>query len=296
MPRPLRAHLRAALLVILPVSARAAQNDFFPTDMVALPDGSNNVALYAAHQSLSGLWTNGTRTTSGELSMDLLAVRAARHYTVGEHGQYTVAPLLVLSASDLGRNAVLAAAGPPTSGFADLRIGGAFWFHVDRENRDYALATLSVSLPTGDYSSASTLNIGENRVKTVLALGWMKTLDKRWVLELSPEVAFFGDNTKFAGAHRLSQDTAYAVTGTLRHKFTQGWHVYASAQVNRGGATQRDDVAFRGAPDNTRVAVGTLLGVGESSQLQLRYAKDVEFSSGFRNDGEVALRWSTSFR
>lgn len=296
MPRPLRARLRAALLVILPISAGAAQNDFFPTDMVALPDGSSNIALYAGQQSLSGPWVNGVRTAQGELSMDLLAVRAARHYSVGENGQYTVAPLLVLSGADLGRNAALALAGPPDSGLADLRIGGAFWFHVDRENRDYALAVISVSLPTGDYSPASTLNIGENRIKTVLALGWMKTLDKRWVMELSPEVAFFGDNTRFAGTERLSQDTAYAMTGTLRYKFTQGWHVYGSAQFNRGGATQRDDVAFRGAPDNTRVAVGTLLGVGPSSQIQLRYAKDVEFSNGFRNDGEVALRWATSFR
>ncbi len=296
MPRLPRASPRAALLAIFPMAAGAAQNDFFPTDMVALPGGSSNVAVYAARQSLSGPWTDGVRTAAGELTVDLVAVRATRHYSVGEQGQYTLAPLLVLSASDLDRNATLAAAGPPASGFGDLRVGGAFWFHVDRENRDYALATLSVVLPTGEYAPSSTLNIGENRVKTVLALGWMKTLDRRWVLEVSPEVAFFGDNREYQSTRRLSQDTAYALTGTLRYKLTPGWHVYATAQLNRGGATQRDGVAFRGAPDNTRAAVGMLLATGENSQVQLRYAKDVEFSNGFRNDGEIALRWSTAFR
>ena len=224
-------------------------------------------------------------------------------FAVGDEGQYTIAPIVVLNTADTTTESPLSnVVGKRASGTGDLRLGTAFWFHIDRVNRDYALASVFVSLPTGDYAPTQSLNIGENRVKAVLSLGWMKTLAQKWVLEMSPEVAFFGDNDRYyarttngAGIFRLSQDVAYAATGSLRYKFTPTFHAYASAQVNRGGATQLNDQAYSGAPDNTRLAVGALLFTGNSSQVQLRYAQDVEAKNGFRNDGEVALRWSIYF-
>jgi hypothetical protein len=78
------------------------------------------------------------------------------------------------------------------------------------------MATVIVSLPTGSYTPSQAVNIGENRMKTVVSLGWMQPLSSRWVLDLVPEVAFFGDNKEYLGNSRLSQDTAYAMSGTLR--------------------------------------------------------------------------------
>ena len=291
----------AALLAILPPLALAAQNDFFPTDFVALNDGKANVAVYAAQQSLNGPWKDGSpQAYASDGKTNLVAIRASRMFSFGENGQYTIAPVVVLSAADTQANAPLSnIVGKSASGFGDLKLGTAFWFHVDRVNRDYALASLFVSLPTGDYSDKQTLNIGENRVKGVLSIGWMKTLAERWVLELAPEVAFFGDNNRYyvypGAIKRLSQDIAYAATGSLRYKFLPTFHGYASAQVNRGGATQLDGQSHTGAPENTRLAVGALLFTADNSQVQLRYAQDVDAKNGFRNEGEVALRWSVFF-
>jgi len=66
--------------------------------------------------------------------------------------------------------------------------------------------------------------------------------------------------------------------------------------VNRGGETQLDGVRRTGAPDNTRLALGTILFGTNNHMLQLRYSRDVQIENGNRNDGEMAIRWSTYFK
>jgi hypothetical protein len=128
----------------------------------------------------------------------------------------------------------------------------------------------------------------------------MQPLGSSWVLDLVPELAFFGTNKEYVGINqlgnsRLSQDMAYAMTGTLRYKATRTIHWYGTAQVNRGGATQLNGAALTGAPNNTRLALGALIFSAENSQVQLRYARDIQIDNGLRNTGEIMLRWSTIF-
>jgi hypothetical protein len=255
----------ALLLMMAAGHLVAAQNDQQPTDFVSLPNGTTNAAIYAARQSVDGPWKNGTQLRQGEGSSNLLVIRLNRHFSVGEEGKYTVAPLMTLSASDTHANATLVPMrGGEASGLGDLRLGTAFWFHSDHVNREYVMATFIVSLPTGSYIPTQAVNIGENRTKTVLSLGWMQPLGSSWVLDLVPELAFFGTNKEYVGINqlgnsRLSQDMAYAMTGTLRYKATRTIHWYGTAQVNRGGATQLNGTALTGAPNNTRLALGALI-------------------------------------
>ncbi len=301
MPRPILRRLCAFLLASAAGPVLAAQNDQQPTDFISLPNGTANVALYAARQSFDGLWKNGIKTPRVEGSTNLTVLRANWHFSLGEEGKYTIAPLVALSAIETNANAPSAPLLRGTaSGVGDLRLGTAFWFYSDHANREYLMATVIVSLPTGAYTPTQSVNIGENRTKTVLSLGWMQPLGSRWVLDLVPEVAFFGDNKEYIGINRLgnsrlSQDMAYAMSGTLRYKATQAIHWYGTAQVNRGGATQLNGAVLTGAPDNTRLALGALIFSSDKSQIQLRYARDVQIENGFRNTGEILLRWSTVF-
>lgn len=288
--------LCAVLLAATTQATLAAQNDQQPTDFIALPNRTVNIALFAARQTLDGPWQDGVQRAQGDGSANLIALRANWHFSVGEDDQYTIAPLIAISAADTHTNAGLVPPrGGDASGYSDLRLGMAFWFHRDHVNREYRMATLIVSVPTGTYNPKQAVNIGENRTKTVLSLGWMQPIGSSLVLDLVPEVAFFGDNKEFLGTNRLSQDTAYAMSATLRYKATPLIHWYTTAQVNRGGATQRNDILFSRAPDNTRLALGALLVASEKSQVQLRYARDVDIKNGSRNTGELMLRWSTIF-
>lgn len=286
-----------ALCVEASSTAYAAQNDQQPTDFVALPNGSLNVAAAISHQSLDGPWENGIKKRTGEGSADIFVLRLIRHYSIGEEGKYTIAPVIALSSAQTYADAkAVPFKGGDASGLGDLRLGTAFWFYRNDADREYVMSSLVFSLPTGEYVASQPVNIGENRIKTVVSLGWMQPLGQRWVLDLVPEVAFFGDNTQYLGNFRLSQDVAYAMTSTLRHKATERVHWYGSAQINRGGATQVSNGSSTAAPENTRLALGTLLFIDNSSQIQLRYAKDVNIQNGFRNTGEIALRWSTVFK
>ncbi len=279
------------------LSAYAAQNDQLPTDLVALPDGSINVAVYASHQSLSGPWMDGSKLRPGEGSVTLGAFRINRHFVFGDNDKYSIAPVMALTTVSSEADAKLVtASGREASGFGDLRLGTVFWFHKDNVNREYANASVFFSLPTGDYEPAKAVNVGENRMKTILSMGWMQPLGSHWVLDLIPEIAFFGDNTRYLGNRRLSQDTAYAMTGMLRYKATPKLHWYTTAQLNRGGETQLDGVRRTGAPNNTRVAVGAILFGSNNHMLQLRYSRDVQIDNGYRTDGEMAVRWSTYFK
>lgn len=297
MNRPIPKRFLALLCSLGSLTAHGAQNDQLPTDLVALPDGSINIALYAAHQPLSGPWLDGTKLRSGEGSTQLGVLRVNRHFNLGANDQYTLAPVLVLTTAGSEANAkMVTLPGRESSGLGDVRLGAVLWFHKDDVNRQYGTVNLFFSLPTGDYEPAKAVNVGENRMKTIVSGGWMQPLGRQWVLDLIPEIAIFGDNTRYLNNRRLSQDVAYAMTGMLRYKATPTVHWYGSAQVNRGGETQVNGVPRTGAPDNTRLALGAILFGSNNNMLQLRYSRDVSIENGYRNEGEMAIRWSTFFR
>lgn len=194
---------------------------------------------------------------------------------------------MALSQADVNANATLGSSifGPGASGMGDLRLGNAFWFHIDRPNRAYGLIGLFAILPTGDYDSSRILNVGENRRRYVLSAGWMQPIGGKWLMEVSPEIAVYGDNDQYLGNRIRSQDTSYALTTYLRYRQSDAWQFYGGGQINRGGASQVTGANPTGGPDNTRLYLGTIFFTSPKKQWQLRYSKDVKIDNGFRSDG-----------
>ena len=281
---------------VLSSAASAAVNDIYPTDFIALSNGSLNITVYAGHQKSSGPYTNGVRST-GEINIYHLVLRASRIFSVGQNDQYAWAPVLVLGSADVNGNAALnnPIFGGGASGMGDLRLGNAFWFHIDRPNRTYGLIGLFAILPTGDYDRSRILNVGENRMRYVLTAGWMQPIGGKWLMEVSPEIAVYGDNDQYLGDKVRSQENSYALTTYLRYRQTDALQFYGGAQINRGGVSQVSGANPGGGPDNTRLYLGTLLFTSPKSQWQLRFSKDVKIENGFRSDGELSLRYLMSF-
>lgn len=290
-------HYMASAAWVLSAAATAAVNDIYPTDFVALPNGSLNVTVYAGHQKSSGTYSNGSRQLAGEVNINQLVVRASRVFSVGQNNQYAWAPVVVFSQADVNGNAALSnpTFGGGASGMGDLRLGNAFWFHIDRPNRTYGLIGLFATLPTGDYDSSKILNVGENRMRYVLAAGWMQPIGGKWLMEVSPEIAVYGDNDQYLGNKVRSQENSYALTTYLRYRQSDVWQFYGGAQINRGGAALVNGAQRTGEPDNTRLYLGTLFFAAPKNQWQLRYSKDVKIENGFRSDGELSLRYLMSF-
>lgn len=294
---PLAAAALALIASATALPATAAVNDVLPTDYVALQEGTTNLSLYAFNQRLSGPWRDGNLSLRGELDVNLVALRLSRTFSVGEQGKYALAPVIVLPWADgEARGLPALPFGRQASGQGDLRVGLSFWHHIDRVNREYSTLTVFAMLPTGDYNPSQLLNAGENRTKLVLSAGWLRQLGARWVLDIGPELAFYGDNRAYLGNRVLSQDPSFALTGWLRYRITPALQWMNGAQLNRGGASYANGTLATGAPNNTRLSTGLLLHTSSQQQWILRYSRDVSADNGFRLENELMLRYSVSFR
>ena len=273
----------------------AAVNDVFPTDYIALKDGTLNSTFYLSHRELKGPYSKGDKLFNGAVDSDLAAIRLSYHMNIGQH--YTFAPVAVMSwvnsQSSLGVASKVF--GDETKGLTDLRLGGSFWFHRDYDKRQYAAVSLIAAIPTGHYDEHQILNAGENRWKWILGGGIIFPIGERLVIDLSPEVAWYGDNNDYLVQNKLEQEVSYALTGYLRYKFTPDFQLVTGAQVNRGGANAINGIDQHNAPENTRLSVGILYVTSNKDQWQLRYSNDLNAQYGFRTTNEVTLRLTSQF-
>lgn len=285
--------ITALLSICTPVSA--AVNDVFPTDYIALKDGTLNTTLYIGHREQQGPYVNGHKVFDGSINSSLAAIRLSYHMDIAE--RYTFAPVAVMSWVDSSSGPALLsrAIGDETKGLTDLRLGGTFWFHRNFDRREYAAVSLFAALPTGHYDERQILNSGENRWKWILSGGLMLPIGNRLVVDLSPEIAWYGDNNDYLVQHRLEQDTSYALTGYLRYRVTPDFQLVTGAQINRGGATSIDGRDLNNAPENTRLSLGILYLTPGRDQWQLRYSHDASTEYGFKTTNEVILRLTSQF-
>lgn len=284
--------LPAMLLSWLSFSvSRAAVNDVMPGDF--FPPAQHSLALYAYDRNFSGPYAQGRQLLDGRIDSQALAVRAV--WATRWQG-YRVVPIMVLSAARSAADHPLdTLIGQQASGWGDARFGLSIWPLEDKEKARYLGVTAMLLAPTGDYEPRQVLNIGEHRWRFVLSGGFQQEIIPNLLFELSPEVAWYGDNDDYRAGRRLEQDNGHALTTYLRYRLSPSWHVHVGAQLNRGGATHIDGVDQNNPADNTRAMAGvTWIGSG-GQQLILRLAQDTRIENGFKTRSEVMLRFSQSY-
>lgn len=280
-----------AAIAGLPILAGAAVNDVFPADFVSLPTGTTTAALYAFERNSSGPYRAGKKTLNGSFDNQVAALRLTQ---VMDIAGIKVSPLAVLSWShlDFTPAALQRALAPEAEGYGDLRLGSTAWLLDDAQAGHFLGLSGILSLPTGTYHVAQPVNVGENRYRFTLSAGWVHPLVVRDLLfEISPEIAWYGDNRRYLGNHRLAQDCSYALTGYLRYRVTLPWQIHVGWQGNWGGSTRIDGIEQNNAPSNQRWMAGVTWNADRYNQLILRLGQDFKADNGFKLDREVALRW-----
>ena len=132
-------------------------------------------------------------------------------------------------------------------------------------------------------------------MRYIVSAGWMQPIGGKWLIDISPEIAVYGEDDRYMGTYVRTQDTSYALTTYLRYRQSDVWQFYGGAQINRGGATQVGGIELTGAPNNTRMYLGSMLFTSPKQQWQLRYSRDVQIDNGMRSEGEISLRYLVSF-
>lgn len=180
-----------------------------------------------------------------------------------------------------------------------LRVGA--FIPLDTFNRlpdaldspEFEALVMSVMQTKGNsHHATQALNLGENRYRFVLSAGWVHSLFVRdLLLEVSPEIAWYGDNDRYLGSRRLAQESSQALTTYLRYRITLPWQVHLGWQGNWDGSTRIDGVDQDNAAKNQRWLAGVTWNADARNQLILRWAQDYQIDNGFKLDREIALRW-----
>ena len=291
--------MRPYLLICLALSLlaqplRASVNEVLPGDYFPLQPGDTSLALYFFDRNLSGPYAQGRKQFDGSIDSQTLALRLVNFFRVGDTTASTVV-VLPWTTSEVSPAPLATRLGAKSTGFGDLRLGITAWPVNDRENANYLGITAMVIAPSGAYDHSQVINTGENRWRFVLGGGWQKDITPQWLVELSPEIAYYGDNDDYYKGHRLAQRTTYALTGYLRYRLNTTWHLYVGGQVNRGGETQINGVDLNNQANNDRLMAGVTWFLPERQQLILRAAHDTSLDNGFRASREIAVRYQKTF-
>jgi hypothetical protein len=282
------------ICLLMPVAGYAAVNDVLPGDYYPLQPGQTSLTAYAYDRELQGPYAGGRKTFDGRIDSTILSLRAARFFQIGDT---TLAGVVVLPWSDTQTApAPLATAlGAKAQGLSDLRLGLTAWLINDKTTAHYLGLSGMLLAPTGEYNAQQVLNAGENRWRYVLSAGWQKDITPRFLVELSPEIAFYGDNDNYAGNRRLEQRTSQALTGYLRWRISPAWHVHVGGQLNRGGETRINGVDQHNPANNDRVMAGISWFLPGQQQVILRVARDTAIDNGFGTGREILLRYQKGF-
>ena len=282
------------ICLLMPVAGYAAVNDILPGDYFPLQPGQTTLTAYTYDRELQGPYAGGRQTFDGRVDSTVFALRAARGFRVGNT---TLAGVTVLpwSNSWVSPAPLATALGGKAQGLSDLRLGLTAWLINDKATANYLGVSGMLIAPTGTYDARQLLNPGENRWRFILSGGWQKDITSSFLVELSPEIAFYGDNDDYTGKRKLEQRTSHALTSYLRWRVTPTWHVHVGGQVNRGGETSINGVDQRNPANNQRVMAGMTWFLPDQQQVILRFAQDTEIDNGFNTSREILLRYQKGF-
>ncbi|MDD2829230.1 MAG: transporter [Sulfuricurvum sp.] len=272
----------------------AAVNEVIPGDYEAPAVGINLTTLYLAERKMAGPYVDGHKLTDETVTSLISAVKFT---TTLDVGGYTVCPMIALpySVTKSNGDTMSAILGHESVGFSDVLVGATGWLVNDKAKNQYLAATLLLFAPTGEYNPKQLLNIGENRYKSTLNIGYVQKLSDDFFIELSPELALYGKNDNSLG-RRIEQNPSYALTTMIRYNQTPQLTLFGGFQQNYGGGTIVEGVAQN---DDTRMQKATLGGYYYTlagTQIFLRYAKEFHTQSGMKISDDFLLRFQWWFK
>ena len=275
-------------------TVNAAVNEVIPGDYEAPAIGINLATLYLAQRKMAGPYVGGNKLTNESVSSLVTAVKLTATIDVGG---YTICPMIALpySVTKSNGDTMSAIIGRESSGFADVVVGATGWLINDKQKNQYLAATLLFFTPTGEYNPQQLLNIGENRYKSTLNIGYVQKLSDDFRIELSPELAVYGDNRNSLG-RKIEQNPSCALTTTLRYNQTPQLTLFSGFQQNYGGETIVDSVAKNDASRMQKATVGMYYYTLGGTQILLRYAKEFGTQDGMRISDDFLVRFQWWFQ
>ena len=293
----------ALALMAVPLTALAI--DLQPNDIVAPIPGKNHAMVSYLNTDNSTYYRNGsvqgsTRATRQFASPDIGTQSAILRLLTS----YSVQDLPAVSYLQLPYGTIKPAGSlamyPADTGIGDLTIATAIWPYHDRENRRYLGIAGYLTAPTGSYNSQRPFNMGENRYKSDLQMGYQQPIIGDLDGMVAVDTMWFGGNSQCAAACQsptitsLSQKPLTTTQLGPIYKFNQTYTVGASYFYVAGGATTIGNT-YQNNVANTQRFLLSALAYYPFGRISLQYGRDMEIKNGFVETRRFIVRYTTEF-
>lgn len=184
--------------------------------------------------------------------------------------------------------------GKESEGLSDIILSATYWLTNDRKNKNFLALTTTLAIPSGKYDQTQLLNTGENRYKSTFHIGYISKLSNDFIIELSPEIAFYGDaNTKNG---KMTQKPSYALSSNLRYKPNTKYELFGGFQHNYQSETTVNNIDKNDNCFYQKYSFGGAYYTDKFHQIMVKFATERDKEFGFRADNEVLLRYRWWFK
>ena len=286
-PKNSAAVLVAVLLTtMVPRAAQAIDVDI--GDFVPAPKGTTVGLLYYQHAERNRLYAQGQQAVSAPRLDSDVGIARLVHYT--SIGGLAFAPQVLVPFGRLNAGRDTAALGQ-TSGVGDIILAAPFWPINDAGSRTYLGIAPYLYLPTASYDHNRALNLGENRWKFNLQVGFVKGLTDKWYVDLTGDVMFHGKNDDYSDRRTtLRQKPLYQGQAYLRYQFTPGANVFVGMSRTWGGETRINGVNSNDESRQHKVSLGSSWFIRPTTQVLAAFGRDISVENGFKENARINVR------
>lgn len=290
---PTHSRYMPGLLACSLISAKALAVDVNAGDYTALPAGTQVAAWYQQYSRSERFNADGAADSRHDTGLkSTISIVRLIHFM--EVAGITVDPQILLPFGHVYDARIAGNVLGSASGMGDPIVGATFWL-VNQPSAGasgrYVGITPLLTLPWGQYDRHDILNIGENRYKGDLQLGWVEPLWGRFSLELYGDVVVYGHNTQAGtGSQTLKQDPTYQVQSNLRYDFNPAQRIALGVSSTMGGKQYLDGDYLGQKTEVQQVRFEVQQMLGRSVQVSAQLTRDVHVVGGFQEDSGVNLR------
>jgi len=197
----------ATTLLMLPSICLAI--DLQPNDIVAPLPGKNHAMISYVNSESGTYYRNGSAVSSRPFGSPDIGIQSA---IARLSTSYSITNLPAISYLQLPYGTIKPAgslaSSPASTGIGDLTFATAIWPYADREKRRYFGVAGYLTAPTGSYNSQQAFNLGENRYRSDIQMGYQQPIIGNLDGMVAVDTMWFGGNSQCAAACLSASNTS----------------------------------------------------------------------------------------
>jgi hypothetical protein len=266
--------------------------DLQPGDLVAPPPDLTLAQLSYLSSSYGDRYVNGIKQVGNpKIEISQLLVRLGRSFKIADY------PAFFYAQTPIGyihpEHALSQYKGD--TGIGDTTMLLAIWPYANRETKSYLGLGAYLTLPTGSYDSNRLFNVGENRYKTAMQIGYQTPILDCLDWSAAIDALWSGDNNDYLSWHyKRQQNVLYTAQTALRYDINPTYAVGASYFYTTGGETTINTVNQQDTMNLQRFQL-TAMGHYSFGRISLQYGRDLKTDNGFIEDSRWILRYTKLF-